>query len=184
MLLKQSLVAAGLLSASIAALAAGASAALPYVVAAALVQAGLACGMAVLRESKRELVLDLIIQGREDLPLPAIERHRRRLLDRRTRVRVAASFDSIIEEAAKPPRVPLLSPALLIDAAVVRPLLQELRAVVALLQARPESAAGVAAAERLLSDGGSALYRSDAQALREELARVRYLLESHRAGRT
>ena len=178
MLLKQSLVAAALLSASIAALAAGMSGALAYVLAATLVEAALACGAALVSVSKRELVLDLIIAGREDLPLAAVERQRRRLFDPRTRVPLAARYDSIVEETRAPPKVPVLSPALLIDASVVGPLVGELHAIAMQLRTRPESAAGVAAAERLLRDGGSALYRDDPAALREELARVRHLLRS------
>ena len=54
--------------------------------------------------------------------------------------------------------------------------MHELYAVIALLAERPESAAGVAIVERLLTDGGSALYGHDPVALREALSRARYLL--------
>jgi hypothetical protein len=62
------------------------------------------------------------------------------------------------------------------DPKVIRPLADELRAVVALLRQGSASARGVALAERLLTDGGSALYGHDLVALREELGRLRYLL--------
>jgi hypothetical protein len=39
---------------------------------------------------------------------------------------------------------------------------------------------GIAKAERLLGDGCSALYGHDAEALREELHRIRFLLETIR----
>src|SRR5215217_2957942 len=67
--LKQSLVAAALLSASVSAVIVGASGALACAVAAAVVQAWLACRAALLAQTMRWLVLDLIIEGRGNLPL-------------------------------------------------------------------------------------------------------------------
>ena len=52
--------------------------------------------------AKRDLVLDLIVDGREDLPLRSVACERRRLLDGRHRVRLVRALDALREEAATP----------------------------------------------------------------------------------
>jgi hypothetical protein len=48
--------------------------------------------------------------------------------------------------------------------------------IAGLLRGSPSSARGVAAAHRLVTNGGSPLYGGDARALRSELRRIRFLL--------
>ena len=63
------------------------------------------------------------------------------------------------------------------DVGVVRAVAEDLRALAAILRAGPASARGIALAEQLLTWGGSKLHGHEPEPLREELRRVRYLLE-------
>jgi hypothetical protein len=148
--------------------------------AAAVLVALVALGAGLLQKMRWQAV-DLILEGRERLPLPAVQRERCRLLRWRTRTRLASSLVCVLEEALMPPRVPVAGPSLLVDDRVVRAVATELRTVAALVRATPESARGVALVERLLTDGDSALYGGEVGALRKELRRARFLLQS-RAG--
>jgi hypothetical protein len=172
----QSLVITCVLAASLIALAGGAVWA-PWIAGSAgLVLLALGVAAALLRQRRADHVFALIAGGREELPVEAVERERSRLLDRRTRSRLAASFDSLVEEAAKPPVVP---GPLLFDRAVVGGMADELRELAALLHDEPSSARGVALAWCLISDGvGSPLHRGDVAALREELRRILHLLRA------
>jgi hypothetical protein len=176
----QSLAIACLLAASLIALAGGAVWA-PWIAGSAgLVLLALGAVGELLRQRRRDHVLALIAGGREELPVEAVERERSRLRDRRTRSRLAASFDSLVEEAAKPPVVP--GPPLF-DRAVVGGVADELRELAAVLRDEPSSARGVALAWCLLSDGvGSPLYRGDVTALRQELRRILHLLRAAGVG--
>jgi hypothetical protein len=58
----------------------------------------------------------------------------------------------------------------------IRGVAPELTAIAARLRSEHADLRGVAAAERMLLDGTSPLYRDDVDGLREELHRVRYLL--------
>lgn len=172
----QSLATTCVLAAGLIALAGGAVWARGIALSAGLVLLALGAVVALLRQRRRDQALALIAAGREDLPVEAVERERSRLLDRRTRSRLAASFDDLVEEAAQPPVVP--GPPLF-DRAVVVGVADELRALAALLRDEPSSVRGVALAWRLLSDGvGSPLHRGDLTALREELRRIIYLLRA------
>jgi hypothetical protein len=107
-LLAHSLLVGLLLSAAVAELVRGAPWALQVAVAAAIVEAALACVALLLGRYKRELVLDLIIGGRGDLPFVAVKRQRRRLLDPRTRAKLAARIEGVIKEARATARKPHL----------------------------------------------------------------------------
>jgi hypothetical protein len=172
----QSLAISCVLAASLIALAGGAVWAPGIAGSAGLVLLVLGAVGTLLRQRRRDHVLALIAEGREELPVEAVERERGRLLDRRTRSRLAASFDSLVEEAVLPPVVP--GPPLF-DRAVVGGVADELRELAALLRDEPSSARGVALAWCLLSDGvRSPLHRGDVTALREELRRILHLLRA------
>jgi hypothetical protein len=173
---KQSLAVAVLMCGAVVALALGESWALSTVVTAATVQAVLAFAGLLLAEHKRELVLDLIIDGHADLPVAAVSRHLRRLLDPGTQADLAARIERVSEAAQMTPRPALLTPTLAINVATVAPLVPELRGIARLLRAQPAGTRGVALAEQLLTDGRSALYGPDVAALRQELERLRFLL--------
>jgi hypothetical protein len=119
-------------------------------------------------------VLALIAAGREDLPLAPVERERGRLLDPRTRSCLAASLESLVEEArhASP-----LGVRPLFDRLVVAAVADELLEVAELLRVAPSSARGIALVWCLIWDGvESPLHRGDVAELRGELGRIRYLL--------
>jgi hypothetical protein len=124
------------------------------------------------RHAARQLVLD----GRESLPLPAIQRERRRLMEARTRRYVARSFERVLQHVTRRPAPVPPSVRPLFDVKVVATVAEDLREIVRLLHAGVPRARGIALAERLLTEGVSPLYGYDAIALRDELRRVRYLL--------
>jgi hypothetical protein len=162
------------LGASLIALAGGAVWAPAMAASVGLVLVVLGAVGGLLGQHRRDHVLALIAGGREELPVEAVERERSRLLDRRTRSRLASSFDSLVEEAVEPL---VVSGPPMFDRAVVGGVADELRELAALLRDAPSSARGVAFAWCLLSDGvGSPLHRGDVTALREELGRIRHLL--------
>ncbi len=99
---EQSIVVATMLAAGLSAVLAGVSEAGAVVVAALLVQVAVTWRLVLRASARRDLVLDLIVDGREDLPLRSVARERRRLLDRRHRVLLARALDALREEAAIP----------------------------------------------------------------------------------
>jgi hypothetical protein len=177
MLAGQSLVVAAVLSASIVVLVAGVSAASALVVASAVVQATLAGAVALLADRKRELALDLIIEGRGNLPLLAIERQRRRLLDDGHRQGLARWLDAGCREAEHPIQRPAFARPLY-SARLVAAVAPDLAEIARLLRSENPGQRGVAKTQRLLRDGTSALYGRDGDLLREELHRIRFLIES------
>jgi hypothetical protein len=171
-----SAVVAALLCAGVAALLDGLSVGLSLTVAAALAQTILAARVALLLESRREHVLDLIIEGRGDLPIAAVERQRRRLLDPARRRGLASAFEEIRDEALRPPaRDPRMRP--IFDRRVIAAVAPELTTIAALLRDDVANLRGIALAQRLVTDGISPLYRSDVRLLRDELRRLEYHLQ-------
>jgi hypothetical protein len=139
-----------------------------------VVQVGLGCRLAALRARRRELSLELIVAGRQALPLACVDRQRRRLLDSGTSERLAASIDEILNSASRPfPLHPAVRPIFYVR--VIRRVAPELCQVASLLRGAP-CVRGVAAVEWLLSSPASPLYGVDVEPLRQELGRVRYLL--------
>jgi hypothetical protein len=178
---EQSIAVITLLAASVSALLAGVSQAFAaaVLVAAVVVQCALTWRLVTRASAKRDHVLDLIAEGREDLPLRSVARERRRLLDHRHRIRLARSLDELREEAAtpvlrRPSGLPLYRRRVV--AAVARELAQTAQA----LRRSDASLCGIAMSERLLSGHDSPLYADDADRLREELNRIRFLLEALR----
>jgi hypothetical protein len=126
------------------------------------------------RSSLREHALELIVCGREELPLPVVESERSRLSDRRYRRSLARTLDVI---GADPEPHEWWSPVYA-DREAVQGARDELTEVARLLRELPTvRARGVALVTRLIRDGAtSPLYRGPAPRLREELGRIRHVL--------
>jgi len=170
-------IAVGLVLAASAGVAVAATArAWALAVSSAVVLLALAAVAAVLRARERADALQLILEGRERLPVDAVEHERRRLVDVRTRSRLADSLEEMVRIARTPPRdEPRPAPPIFYRR-VVREVAEDLERIAALLRAQSATARGVAFAEWLLTQGSSPLYGDDPAALREELRRLHYLL--------
>jgi hypothetical protein len=146
-------------------------------IAAAIVLLGLAIVAAVLVGQRRERATDLILAGREDLPIADVQRQSRRLLAPRTRLVLARTLERTLDEAPHRSHVPVFTARPSVDAEVVEDAAAELREVVRLLRTDRAVPRAVALAERVVTDGDSPLYAHDAAALREALRRISSLLE-------
>ena len=163
-------------------IAAGAAAALTGVAdtraalaAATVVEIVLVCSLWMLAVAKRDRILDLIVEGRENLTLPSVARERKRLLDPRHRARLSRSLETLRHEAERPVLHPPSHRPLYrrrVIAAASRELLETARA----LRCEHAGAAGVAMAERLLSRPDSPLYGESGAQLSVELRQCRFLL--------
>jgi hypothetical protein len=165
-----------LLGASVAALALGVGQAVTLAICSAIVLLVLGAVAGEQWDRRRHAARQLVLDGRESLPLPPIQRERRRLLEERTRHYVARSFERVLQHVTRRPAPVPASVRPLFDVGTVAAVAEDLRAIVALLHAGVPQARGIALAERLLTEGVSPLYGYDALALRDELRRVRYLL--------
>ena len=134
----------------------------------------LGCRLFLLTQRRRDMCVDLIAQGREDLPLAAVERERRRLASPRYRARLARTIEELARPLALHPvdARPPLDPRALEPA---RPQLQELAQT---LPRHDVSIRGVALLELLITSPMSPLYGAEPDRLKRELGRVRYLLRS------
>ena len=143
-------------------------------VAAAVVQAALAIAFVLTVHARRDAALRLIAYGRGGLPVKAVARLRRRLLQPQQRERLARSLEELRCEAARPlrGRLPLYSRG------VVRSVDSELEKVTRLLRAQHVSPDGVAMALLVLSAESSPLFGDDPELLRGELGRVAFVLGS------
>jgi len=158
------------------ALAAGVTRAAAVLAAAALVEFVLAGAIVALRSVRRDLALQLIIDGRGDLPLRALIRERRRLSNPRTQAGLARALEGVIRAAARWPRtIPTARPVF--DVHQVRAATPQLKALAELLNAEPAQARAVALIERLLTCGSSPLYGEQPDELRHELELIRAELE-------
>ena len=127
-------------------------------------------------DRRRFAARQLVLEGRENLPLAPVQRERGRLLEARTRDYVARSFERVLQHVTRRPAPIPPSVRPLFDVGTVASVTEDLREIVRLLHSGVAHARGVALAERLLTEGVSPLYGYDAIALRDELRRVRYLL--------
>jgi hypothetical protein len=154
----------------------GASGVVPIVIGAVLVELVLAGVAGQLWDRRRRAARDLVLEGRETLPVPVVQRERRRLLEASTRGYVARSLERVLQHVTRRPTPvpPAVRP--LFDVGTVATVVEDLQAIIALLRSEAAQARGVALAERLLTEGFSPLYGENAIALRDELRRVRYLL--------
>ena len=153
--------------------------------AAALASAAVLAGVLVALwhavQLRREAAIDVIVAGRDDeVAAPVVGRERRRLQSARLRARLAASLERAVQESRRWDRVvPFPRPP--VDMRHVRFVSRELDDVASLLRGeeRLPPTRGVALVERLVTDGyASPLYGGKAEELREELRRIRYLLQT------
>jgi hypothetical protein len=154
----------------------GVGQALPVVIGCAIVLLVLAVLAGEQWDRRRFAARQLVLDGRESLPLGPVQRERRRLLEARTRHYVARSFERVLQHVTRRPAPVPASVRPLFDVGTVASVTEDLREIVKLLHKGVAHARGVALAERLLTEGVSPLYGYDAIALRDELRRVRYLL--------
>jgi hypothetical protein len=171
--LEQALAVSAVLCLGLAALAAGTPWAASIVIAAIVVELGLAFRAASLSLEASAHALDVIIEGRGDIPLAPVARHLTRLRDRDHRYALARS---VAQTRSTAMRHPELVAAPIFRVSVVAAVADDL-AKIAELVVRPEAdVRGVALVERLLSDGSSPLYGDDVDALRGELHRIHFAL--------
>jgi hypothetical protein len=171
--LERALAVSAVLCLGLAALAAGASWAVSLVIAAIVVELGLAFRAACLSLEARAHALDVIIEGRGDIPLAPVARHLTRLRDRDHRYALARSVAHTRSTAMRQPEA-VAAPIFRVS--VVAAVADDLAKVAELL-VRPEAdVRGVALVESLLSDGTSPLYGDDVDALRAELRRIQFAL--------
>lgn len=180
--LDQLLVVAAVFAGGVGALLAGSSAAVSLIVAAAMTELLLAYRAAVLLESRRAHVLELISHGRADLPIPAVEHMCMRLRRARHRQRLARSIDALLELEVQRWDL-VVSPWRFLRADLQAPIRHELLEIGALLREDGAGLPGIATMERLLFDGTSSLHGDNARLLREDLRRARFLLAMRSPGR-
>jgi hypothetical protein len=148
---------------------------LELLIAGTVAQLALGLRLLVQIETRHDVCRDLIIEEHAAHGVLVLERERHRLLAADRRQRLAQSFEELAATAARPlPRVPASRPYF--NVRIVRPVAGELREVGSLLRSDTASVRGVALAERLLTFPGSPLWGTEAIALTEELARIKYLL--------
>ncbi len=131
--------------------------------------------VAALRHRRREHALELILEGRERLPLVAVVRERRRLLEQSHRRMLAHTLELIRRAATEQP-LWLRSSALPYCAPTVSAATSQLEEIERLLRSNTAGLRGIALTRRLLVDGGSPLHGEDVQTLTEELRRITLLL--------
>lgn len=174
---RQLLLICAVLAGTVAAALDGSTIALPVAIAAALALAGFALAALGRVQRRRDLVLDLILEGREDVPLSLVQRQRRRLASPRLRQTLARTLESMVEEMARPPSLANQMVRPLQYRPVIIETRSDLQRLIAALRSAHSTVRGVAFTERLITHGESALYGQDSSALRDELARARVLLE-------
>jgi hypothetical protein len=171
----QLLVVLAITVASVTAVVTGVSEATAVAAAAVVTQVGLAGTLAILATTKRERLLDLIVEGRSGLPLAALERARDRLLDTGHRDALARSLDTLRHEAECPIlRPPSTQP--LYTRRVVAAVAPDLARTSQLLRAPDAGVSGVAMSEQLLGRSRSPLFGTDAERLRQELRAINFRL--------
>ena len=133
-------------------------------------EAVLGCRLVLMLETRRALCLELVAEGHERLPLAV---GRERLSDQRHQARLAQSVARLAHPdpldgppfTARPP----------IDRRIVSDIAGQLDEIVDRLRTQQVAPPAVALVEQLISSPTSPLYGSDAERLRRELGRVRYL---------
>jgi hypothetical protein len=151
--------------------------ALALAISTAVVQLSLAGRYGMLRMYRHELCRDLVIGGREKLPLAALGCELRRLRDPRRRAWLARAVEELADSADQRRREIGLGPPLC-NRRVLAGVQPQLRDLARLLQAGGGGVRGVALLDRLITSGTSPLYGRRVEPLRDELGRIRYLLGS------
>jgi hypothetical protein len=162
---------------SVTAVIAGAQAAVPLALAAAAVSIGSACRTALRASDRRERACDLLIGGRVDVALAVVDRERMRLLDSRRRETLARSYESLGDEPSASGAVPSRA-SVIVTPSVMAKVRPELALIAVLLRDDAASVRGVAAAERLITTGGSPLFGPDHEMIRQDLRRIAHLLRA------
>jgi len=150
----------------------------PLVVgAAALVALALAVSVGFSGLQIRDRAQEIIAGGYERLPIRAVLDERRRLLSHRQRERFARSLERLLKDAQNWNRIlPSTRPPQ--GVRELRFAESEVHEVATLLRSDPVNVPGVARTARFLSDGAaSPLFGGDDEALRNELRRIRDLLD-------
>jgi hypothetical protein len=141
----------------------------------AAVLAGLVAVAAACRGSQREHALGVIIEGRDGIPVAAVQRQRTRLGDERTRRDLSRSLEEIVRQGTSRRRRSCRIPPLF-EPAVIAPVADDLLMISRLLLEREAHVRGVAVAEKLVTRATSPLYGRDVGELRDELRRIECLL--------
>jgi hypothetical protein len=149
--------------------------ALALTVAAAIVQLALGVRLGMLRLHRRELCRNLVIDGLERLPLASLGCELRRLRDPRHQARLARTAEDLADRADHYNHERGLGPPLYSHHVLAGVQLQ-LRDVARSLRADGRGVRGVALLDRLITSGSSPLYGRRVGPLRDELARIRFLL--------
>lgn len=174
------LVAAVFLGAAAAGIA-GEAWAWPLILGAGIVFSVLTLLIAGFRQCKHDQAIDLILKGYQNVPIEAIQDQRRRLLSTRTRSSLARHFEEMIDQVQKRPTLLPREARPLFHPRTVAGAIEDLLAVARALESNVVSAAGVARAERMITDGASPLYGHDVIALHAELRRVHHDLLTEKA---
>jgi hypothetical protein len=132
-----------------------------------------ACRLFILVEERKNACRELIAAGREDLALAAVARERARLAAPQHQEHLARSIARLVPLGRRPGLVTTARAP--VDGRVIRQVAVELLELMWMLRMRHVSARAVALVEQLLSSPASPLYGDDAELLRRELGRVRYL---------
>ena len=175
--IQQLLIVAAIFAASIAAALDRSTIAPSVAVAAALVLAGFGVAALSRAQTRRDRVLDLIVEGRENLPVTLVQRERRRLASPKLRRGLAGTLESMVEETLRPCTLAFRSARPVLSRSAVVEAQADVREVVGLLRGLGATVRGVAFTERLVTRGDSVLYGHDIAALRDGLRRARVLLE-------
>lgn len=163
------------LAGSTAALVAGSTAASSLIVAAAATALVLLLRLAALCESRRVHVLELISQGRAELPIASVESMCVRLRAAGHRRQLIARVEPLI--GAEAHRWDLVvTPWVRVRSDRLVPIRCELAEICRLLAADSAHLEGIATIELLLCDGTSSLHHDDTRRLLEDLRRARFLL--------
>jgi hypothetical protein len=175
---RQSLVVAGVIVMSAVGIASHVRYAVSVLVGAAVVEFALGAVLALLVEQTRERARDLIIQGREDLPLQAVASERERLLNPHVRRGLARALERVLRAAEDYERLTISSrpPP---GTRCLRAVAPELREIAAGLRAEEVGVRAVARVARLLTGGyASPVYTGRLGEVRLELERIRAELPS------
>jgi len=142
-----------------------------------------AAGLQVARTCRRARAGDVIRAGHDGLPLRSVSRECARL--QRSQGILAKSIESALAEGLRASGQRPARCRRIFDPVVIRASAGDLRELAQMVRTLPTSASALALTERLLTAGDSPLHGSDADALRREIGRIRFLLaEQERVGET
>jgi hypothetical protein len=134
--------------------------------------------LAAYRQRECDCAIELVLDGRERIPIAAVARQRRRLLSDRTRQGLASSLEDKLRQASDRHVCRARIMPVPFEPVVVSTVAGEMVEVISLLRDSCACARGVALAERLVEHALSPLYGREVDALRAELCRVRDVLKA------